>query len=336
MASIEGLLRLFGGIGGGNNGMTRLADDLNPDAAYKRSLVEQQRNQEEMTRQFLGSNPQLMAQLNQTIPNAGQYLQSGGDLATLGSLQKILTPKVSKFDENMATVQALMQAPPEVQDMYKNFFGKGGTTVNIGGGENAFNKKFDENLGKQRAEQMVNLETEASDYLSQARSAGQALDLLGKNPDISISPFAPVANSVKSALSDFISEDELKNVSDYQTLDSQLIRNRFDVTKVLKGAITEAEQKAAQTVAGKATGTRQGLEQTLKNNIAFANLQADYNQRKSEFIRQKGVDYSEKEFNDYYKKLGEAGQRPTIESLLGIAPKPKAIEAGAEIDWGDF
>jgi len=162
------------------------------------------------------------------------------------------------------------------------------------------------------------------------------LNLLEANPNINISPFAPLTTEVKSVFSDWLTEDELKNVSDFQTLDSQLIRNRFDVTKVLKGAITEQEQLAAQTVAGKPTGTREGLSSTLKNNVAFGTLQADYNQRKADYRKEVGRKYSAKKFEEYYKELGETGQRPTLDSLLGVAPKQQPIKAGSTLKWGEF
>jgi hypothetical protein len=328
MASVEGLLRLFGA--------TETADRLNPEVAYKRGLMEEEARRKQAERDFF-SNPQFLGQMNQVIPNAGQYLQQGGDVATLGTLAKLTTPKLTKFEENMQTLQALASAPPEVQDMYKGLFGKGGTTVNVGGAaQSPFQEKFQQNLGKQAAEQISKLDEEASDYASQVRSTEQALRLLQESPDLDISPFAPLTNTVKSALSDFLDEDALKNVSDYQTLDSQLIRNRFDVTKVLKGAITEQEQAAAQTVAGKPTGTREGLESTFKNNIAFGTLQADYAQRKRDYIQEQGENYSPKKFEQYYKELGERGERPTLDSLLGIASKMQPIKAGGKIKWSDF
>jgi len=199
-----------------------------------------------------------------------------------------------------------------------------------------FDTKFEEGLGKKTAEDIGRLSEETDGYLSQVRSSEQALMLLEDNPDMTISPFAPISNSVKSAVSDFLDEESLNNVSDYQTLESQLIRNRFDVTKVLKGAITEQEQTAAQQVAGKADGTRQGLTSTLKNNIAYGTLQSDYNQRKIDYMKEQGRNYSSKKFEEYYKRLGETGQRPTLNGLLLGETPIAAPVAGSTMKWSDF
>ncbi len=336
MASgVEGFLRFLGGIGGGNNALIRVADTMNPEAVERQRVLQERQRM----RDAVMSNPEFLGRLNKTVPNAEQYLQQGGSIEGLGALQDLLSTKPTPFQQNLEVIQGLANAPEEVRKMYTDLFGKGGVTVNTGNAASPFQEKFLENLGKQTAEQIATLDTQAGDYAAQTRSAEQALDILKTNPDINISPFAPISNTVKSALSDFFTEDELKNVADYQTLDSQLIRNRFDVTKVLKGAITEQEQAAAQTVAGKPTGTKEGLEQTLKNNIAYGALQQDYAQRKRDFILEQGEAYSPAKFEQYYKQLGEEGKRPTLDALLGnigLGQKGAGIKAGSKVKWGDL
>jgi hypothetical protein len=335
MSGAENFLRFLGGVGGGDNAFMRTADAMNPEAAYRRQVLEERQR----VREAILNNPQVLGQLSKTVPNADQYLQQGGSLEGLGQLQDIMTPKLTDFQEKMQTLQQVGQMTPEMRELYTGLFGKGGVTVNTGNTSSPYQEKFQENLGKQAAEQIAALDTQASDYSSQTRSAEQALSILQTNPDIQISPFSPLSNTIKSTLSDFFTEDELKNVADYQTLDSQLIRNRFDVTKVLKGAITEQEQAAAQTVAGKPTGTREGLEQTLKNNIAYGILQQDYAQKKRDFILEQGEAYSPTKFEKYYKQLGENGQRPTLDQLLGkvgLNQKGAGIKAGSKVKWSDL
>lgn len=244
----------------------------------------------------------------------------------LGTLQQLNAP--SELEERLQTLGVLAQLPPEQQHAYMQMYGKGGTTVNVGGSQSPFQEKFEENLGKQRAEQLSKLENESTDLITQANSSRQALSILQSNPNIQINPLAPISNDIKSLFAPFLSEDQIKNVSDFQTLESQLIRNRFDVTMILKGAITEKEQAAAQIVAGKATGTRQGLEQTLRNNIAYATLVADEKMRRSEYIRQMGADYTPQKFNEYYKELGERGDRPTLDKLIGDVMGRNAVNSG--------
>lgn len=288
----------------------------------------QQRARQEKARQALGSilsrgmmpdvqgapNPQALGTI--TPQQIGQLYAQGADLGELSTLQDLITPEKSDLQKQLETMAVLSQMPKEQQDMYRGLFGKGGTTVNVGGAQSPFQEKFEENLGKGLADKVNTLETEAADFYAQTSSAEQALNILESNPNIDISPTSKISTQALSLFSPFLDENQLKNVADYQTLESQLIRNRFDVTKVLKGAITEQEQAAAQQVAGSATGTRQGLTQTLKNNMAYATLEADYRQRKADYIRATGRDYSEKQFNEYYKQLGETGQRPTLESML--------------------
>jgi len=309
----------------------------NPEKFFEADERDRVLRERQMQRDALLNNPAMLGRLNQIVPNAEEFLRSGGELETLGTFAKLNEP--TPFETNMRTMQQVSQMPPEMRELYAGLFGKGGVNVNVNNKpDSAFNEKFKEEMGKKSAEQIAELDKEAADYASQVRSAEQAFAMLQANPDIEISPLAPVKNTVKSALSGFLTEDELKNVSDYQTLDSQLIRNRFDVTKVLKGAITEQEQQAAQTVAGKPTGTRLGLEQTLKNNAAFGALQQDYAERKREYIAQAGESYSPKKFEQYYKELGERGERPTLDALLGgaVSNATKPIKAGSRVKWGDF
>lgn len=282
-----------------------------------------QRQMEEQRRQVLGTlAPQLSQSLNVPQDVIGNLINTGVDLNTLGTINSLVNPEPSEFDQRMQTLRYVSQLPPNMQEMYGKFYGKGGTTVNVGGQQSPFTEKFEESLGSSLGKRVGELETEASDFITQANSAQQALQILQSNPDIDISPTSKISTQAKSLFAPFLSEEQLKSVADYQTLESQLIRNRFDVTKVLKGAITEQEQAAAQQVAGSATGTRQGLTQTLGNNIAYATLEADMRQRKADYIKRVGRNYSEKDFNEYYKMLGETGQRPTLDSLLSDVIQP--------------
>jgi hypothetical protein len=224
----------------------------------------------------------------------------------------------SDFDENLSILGKLNELPPEQQELYAKNFGKGGTTVNVGGQDmSPFEEESQKSEAKSFVSQREKLQTEAVDLLTQAQGSQQALEILKRSPDIDISPTAPISTGIKELVAPFLTPEELDAVADYRQLESQLIRNRFDVTKVLKGAITEQEQAAAQQVAGSATGTQQGLTQTLINNIAFSTLQADEKERRAEYIREVGRNYSPRKFRDYYKDLGEKGARPTLDSILG-------------------
>ena len=184
--------------------------------------------------------------------------------------------------------------------------------------------------GKQRADQIVSLETGAQDFRAQASGNERALDILRSNPDLNVSPTAEITSQGLSLFAGILPEDTLNNISDFQQLNSQLIRNRFDVTKVLKGAITEQEQQAAQVVAGSLSGTREGLEKTLINNIASAQIQTDYNQRKAEAIQRLGPNFNDRQFNEEYKRLGEEGLRPTIDSITNELSAQTPGSGGAE------
>jgi len=333
MSGAENFLRFLGGMAGGDNAASRTANFMNPAM----SLRQQELADRERERAALLKSGALGKIQGMNGFDAQAFIEGGGDMATLGQLQQLSQPKLSKFEENLRTLDSVSQMTPEMKELYLSAFGKGGTTVNVGGQEmSPFDTKFEEGLGKKTAEDIGRLSEETDGYLSQVRSSEQALMLLEDNPDMTISPFAPISNSVKSAVSDFLDEESLNNVSDYQTLESQLIRNRFDVTKVLKGAITEQEQAAAQQVAGKADGTRQGLTSTLKNNIAYGTLQSDYNQRKIDYMKEQGRNYSSKKFEEYYKRLGETGQRPTLNGLLLGETPIAAPVAGSTMKWSDF
>lgn len=320
VSAAENMLRFFGA--------TETANRMNPERAdILRQRQMERENQARM--QKVMQDPQVLGTLSKRIglpvETVQQFASSQGGLGALGQLQQLTAP--SDFEQQMQTIGALQNLPEEQRQLYQGIYGKGGTTVNVGGTESPFQEKFDENLGKGLADEVIQLGTEATDYLRQAASSEQALALLESNPNLEINPLSPLSNQVKSLVSPFLTEEQLKNVSDYQTLESQLIRNRFDVTKVLKGAITEQEQAAAQRVAGSATGTREGLTQTLKNNMAYGQLQADYNQRKAEYIKQMGQNYSSSEFEKYYKELGEKGLRPTLDSLISTGQQ---VQSGAK------
>jgi len=327
MVVAANFLRALGSIGGGNNALTRAADVIDPRFKMEQERLELQRlgqnadleiargrlaesrekrKQAERGREaqnrFLGTLQEGFATPGFN-PEAGlspqmvvQGLQAGVSPTALGTLQDALAPELTQFEENIQTLDALQKMSPENQELYARIFGKGGTTVNVGGQGDAFGEKFNEELGKQSAKRIGELNVESQDFASQAAGSAQALKILSDNPDIDISPTSKITTQGKALFAPFLSEDELENIADYQTLESQLIRNRFDVTKVLKGAITEQEQQAAQTVAGSATGTRQGLEKTLLNNIAFAELQADERARRAQYIREMGADYSPSKF----------------------------------------
>lgn len=241
------------------------------------------------------------------------------------------SPQASKLQEQLQTLQVLNQLPEEQRQQFQTLFGKGGTTVNVGGASDPFSEKFQEGMAKDLATEVGELRREAGDFISQTSSAEQALAILENNPDIQIDPTAKITTGVKEFFANYLPEDELKNIADYRQLESQLIRNRFDVTKVLKGAITEQEQQAAQQVAGSATGSRLGLVNTLKNNIAYSTLGADYRQRKAEYIRAKGPNYNPREFEKFYKELGEAGMRPTLDQLLPNKPSAASSEIPEDI-----
>lgn len=261
-------------------------------------------------------------------------LQAGVSPQALGQIQSMLTPEPSKFQEQMQILGGVSQLNPQMQDLYTRMFGKGGTTVNVGGEPDAFTSEFRKELAKGFGKEVSELNQEAEDFMSQSAGSRQALNILSSNPNINISPTAPLTNQAKSLFSAFLTPEQLENVADFQTLDSQLIRNRFDVTKVLKGAITEQEQAAAQRVAGTPTGTRQGLENTLLNNVAFAELQADEKARRAQFIRQMGEDYTPQKFNEYYKNLGETGQRPTLDGLLNDLRSDYGLSTPVDVPQG--
>lgn len=215
----------------------------------------------------------------------------------------------------------LKNMPQEDQELFLRAYGKGGTTVNVGGQESPFKEKFLEKLGSERASQIVKLEEDAGGQIKKSMSARNAFELLNANPNINISPISKIDTTIKSLFANYLSEDELKNIADYQTLDSQLVQNRMAETEILKGAITEKEQEAAQTIAGRLTGTLLGLKKTLAKNIAVSEVAADYLQRKALSISERGEAFDPKKFEEEYKKLGADGFRPTVfgimEDMLG-------------------
>lgn len=337
-SAMSGFLRFLGEVGGGDNALTRISDSLEPETIERRRVLEERQRQ----RDFVLNDPEkrILGTLNRIVPNAEQYLQQGGDIGGLGALAELATPQLTKFEENLQTLQQVGQMSPEMRELYSGLFGKGGVNVNVGGQkESPFEAKFKENLGKQAAEQIGALDKEAKSFGEQSRAATQALKILESNPDINISPFAPIGGKVVAALSPYFTEDQLKNVADYQTLDAQLISNRFAVLEPLKGALTEKEQEAGQTAAGTATGTKEGLVQTLKNNEATGILRQDYAQRMRDYIQSQGENYSPTKFEQYYKQLGEEGKRPTLNSLIGnigLGEKGTGVKAGSRVKWSDF
>lgn len=285
------------------------------NARAQRSI---QANEQAARQKYLGSlfstgfNPSAGLQPQQIIDG----LQAGVSPQTLGSLQQMLSPpEPTDLQQNLQTLGAISQMQPELQNMYLRMYGGGGTTVNVGGENDPFTGEFQKTLAKGFGQQVSDLSTESEDLTKQSASTIRALDILSSNPNIDISPTAPITNQVKSLFQGYLTEDQLKSVSDFQTLNSQLVQNRFDLTQILKGAITEKEQEAAQIGVGTTTGTKKGLSSTLINNAATAQLLADEKARRADYIRQQGANYSPAKFNTYYKELGEKGLRPTYDQI---------------------
>lgn len=293
------------------------------ERAAARALQQRQAAQAEAQRQAQISallNPQVLGTISSRagLPQeAVAGLIGSGNLEALGTVQKLTAPRpLSKIEEQLQTLQVLGSLPQDQQEQFSRLFGRGGTTVNVGGQDDPFQSKFRESLAKGRADQVGTLEQEAQDFRAQSLGNERALDILKSNPDLNVNPAAPITAQGLSLFSGILPDETLENISDFQQLNSQLIRNRFDVTKVLKGAITEQEQQAAQVVAGSLSGTRAGLEKTLANNIASSQIQEDYNQRKAQAIIEQGESFNNRAFNEEYKRLGETGERATLDSIV--------------------
>jgi len=111
MSGAENFLRFLGGMAGGDNAASRTANFMNPAM----SLRQQELADRERERAALLKSGALGKIQGMNGFDAQAFIEGGGDMATLGQLQQLSQPKLSKFDENLRTLDSVSQMTPEMK-----------------------------------------------------------------------------------------------------------------------------------------------------------------------------------------------------------------------------